>query len=50
MNKRQLVDAAARQSSLTREQMREALDAILETIAETPVSYTHLTPPTIHSV
>ena len=34
MNKRQLVDAAARQSSLTREQMREALDAILETIAE----------------
>ena len=34
MNKRQLVDAAARQSNLTREQMREALEAILEAISE----------------
>jgi nucleoid DNA-binding protein len=34
MNKRQLVAAAARRTSLTQRQMREALDAMLETIAE----------------
>jgi DNA-binding protein HU-beta len=34
MNKRQLVAAAARKTPLTRRQMAEALDALLETIAE----------------
>jgi len=34
MNKRQLVAAAARRTSLTRRQMGEALEALLETIAE----------------
>ena len=34
MNKRQLVATAARQTSLTRRQMGEALDALLEAIAE----------------
>jgi integration host factor subunit beta len=33
MNRRQLVAAAARRTSLTQRQMREALDAVLETIA-----------------
>jgi DNA-binding protein HU-beta len=34
MDKRRLVTAAARRSRLTRNQVGEALDAILETIAE----------------
>jgi DNA-binding protein HU-beta len=34
MNKRQLVATAARKTSLTRRQMGDALDALLETIAE----------------
>ena len=34
MNKRQLVAAAARKTALTRRQMGDALDALLETIAE----------------
>ena len=34
MNKRQLVATAARKTALTRRQMGEALDALLETIAE----------------
>ena len=34
MNKRQLVGAAARRSSLTRRQIGEALEVLLETIAE----------------
>jgi len=34
MNKRHLVNTAARRSSLTRRQTHEALDAILETVAE----------------
>ena len=34
MNKRQLVSAAARRTSLTQGQVREALDAMLEIIAE----------------
>ena len=34
MNKRQLVAAAARRTSLTQGQVRQALDAVLETIAE----------------
>ena len=35
MDKRQLIAAAARRSSLTQRQMGEALDAIVETIAGT---------------
>ena len=35
MNKRELVAAAARRTSLTQRQMREALDAVLETIVQT---------------
>jgi nucleoid DNA-binding protein len=35
MNKRELVAAAARRTSLTQRQMREALDALLETIVQT---------------
>jgi len=35
MNKRELVAAAARRTSLTQRQMREALDAVLETIGQT---------------
>ena len=35
MNKRQLIAAAARRSSLTQGQVREALEAILETITGT---------------
>lgn len=35
MNKRELVAGAARRSSLTQRQMREALDALLETIVQT---------------
>ena len=35
MNKRQLVTIAAKRTSLTRRQMGEAVDALLETIAET---------------
>ena len=38
MDKRQLVAAAARRSDLTQRQVREALDALLETIAETLAS------------
>ena len=38
MDKRQLVAAAARRSSLTQRQMREALDALLATINETLAS------------
>ena len=34
MNKRQLVAAAARRTSLTQGQVRQAVDAVLETIAE----------------
>lgn len=34
MNKRQLVAAAARRTSLTQRQVRQALDALLGTIAE----------------
>jgi len=34
MNKRHLVNTAARRSTLTRRQTREALEAILETVAE----------------
>jgi nucleoid DNA-binding protein len=34
MNKRQLVAAAARRSSLTQRQTREALNAILETVVD----------------
>jgi nucleoid DNA-binding protein len=34
MNKRQLVAAAARRTSLTQREMRQALEALLETIAE----------------
>ncbi len=34
MDKRELVDSAARRSTLTRDQVRQALQAILETIAE----------------
>lgn len=34
MNKRQLVAAAARKTSLTRRQVDEALESLLETIAE----------------
>jgi integration host factor subunit beta len=35
MNKRELIAAAARQSSLTQRQMREALDALMETLIQT---------------
>jgi nucleoid DNA-binding protein len=35
MNKRELIAAAARRNSLTHRQMREALDALLETIVQT---------------
>ena len=35
MNKRELVTAAARRSSLTQRQMREAIDALLETLIQT---------------
>ena len=35
MNKRELVAAAARRSSLTQRQMREALDALMETLIQT---------------
>ena len=35
MNKRELVASAARRTSLTQRQMREALDALLETIVQT---------------
>lgn len=35
MNKRQLAAAAAKRTALTRQQTQDALDAILETIAET---------------
>lgn len=38
MNKRQLVAAAARRTSLTQREMRQALEALLETIAEALVS------------
>ena len=34
MNKRELIAAAARRSSLTQRQMREALDALLETVVQ----------------
>ena len=36
MNKRQLIAAASRRSSLTQGQTREALEAILEVIAGAP--------------
>jgi nucleoid DNA-binding protein len=35
MNKRELIAAAAWRSSLTQRQMREALDALMETIVQT---------------
>ena len=38
MDKRQLVTAAARRSSLSRAQMHDALDALLETISEALVA------------
>jgi nucleoid DNA-binding protein len=38
MNKRQLIAAAAARTSLTQRQVREALDAILETIADSLAS------------
>jgi nucleoid DNA-binding protein len=37
VNKRQLIAAAARRSSLTQRQMREAVEAVLETITEAMV-------------
>jgi integration host factor subunit beta len=43
MNKRQLIVATARQTSLTQRQTREALEAILETIASALASGDHVT-------
>ena len=43
MNKRQLIAAASRRSSLTQGQMREALEAILEVIAGALVDGDHVT-------
>ena len=43
MNKRQLIAAAARQSSLTQGQVREALDAILEVITGALAEGDHVT-------
>ena len=43
MNKRQLIAAAARRSSLTQGQVREALDAILAVTAETLAGGDHVT-------
>jgi DNA-binding protein HU-beta len=43
MNKRQLIVTAARRTSLTQGQTREALEAILETIADTLIRGDHVT-------
>ena len=43
MNKRQLIAAASRRSSLTQRQTREALEAILEVIAGTLAEGDHVT-------
>ena len=43
MNKRQLIAAAARRSSLTQGQMREALESILEVIADALAKDDHVT-------
>ena len=43
MNKRQLIAAASRRSSLTQRQTREALEAVLEVIAATLAEGDHVT-------
>jgi len=43
VNKRQLIIAAARRSSLTQHQMREALEALLETILAALAEGEHIT-------
>ena len=42
MNKRQLIAAAARRSGMTRAQMGEALEAMMETIAEALAAGEHV--------
>ena len=50
MNKSDLVDAVASSADVTKASAGRAVDAVLDSIGDASVSYTHLTLPTIYSV
>mgnify|MGYP005656881973 CR=1 FL=1 len=47
MNKSDLVDAVAARADMSKAEAGRAVDAVLGSVGDAPVSYTHLTLPTI---